>query len=156
MTAQSDRCRAMLPICSGIGKGMQIDCQDCSILCGTDFHMHAHFMAGIASHEGLLSCIDELTRLSQLPCHESSKNFCTAGLLGTKAAPDARFDYFNLRFGKLQGIGNDAADMKGYLCGANHIQTPVGIHKCIGTKGFHHRLRIGQGMVITFQNHIAF
>ena len=73
----------MLSIGTCIGQGVQIDCTDFPILHGTDFHMHLHFMAGVA-------------RLLQLPCHKGCKDFGTACLLGAKPSADSRLDHLDL------------------------------------------------------------
>ena len=46
--------------------------------------------------------------------------------------------------------------MERHLCGADDIQTVIGIHIGIGAKGLHHCLRIGFCMIFTIQNNIAF
>ena len=86
----------MLSIGTCIGQGVQIDCTDFPILHGTDFHMHLHFMAGVARPKGFLSGIHKLARLLQLPCHKGCKDFGTACLLGAKPSADSRLDHLDL------------------------------------------------------------
>ena len=140
MAGKADRCRSMLAVCTRVGKCIQIDRTDSSILHRTEADRYFHLMARCGCCLGLFSRKDHFRRFSGFPGYKRRENFGNHRLLRSESAADSRLGNTDLRFRNAECIGQNAARMVNDLGRAQHIQPSVGIHKAVCPERLHHRL----------------
>ena len=146
---------AMLAVSARVGKGVQVQHADAALFAGTQTHAHLHFVAGRACDLGFLTGVDDLGRAAGFERHKGRVNIAHSGLLGAKAAADARLFHADAAFGNAQRIGKNAARVEHDLRGADHVQAAVYIHLTVGAEGFHHGLIEGPGVVGAVDHNVA-
>ena len=108
----------MLAVCTRVGKCIQIDRTDSSVLHRTEADRYFHLMARCGCCLGLFSRKDHFRRFSGFPGYKRRENFGNHRLLRSEAAADPGLHDPDLRLGDPQGVGNDPPHMEHDLGGA--------------------------------------
>ena len=91
MSGQTNRCRTVLAICTGIGQGIDIDRADLSVFHCSQPYRHFHLMPWGRCGLGFLSAVNDHRRFSGLPGDKSRENFRYHRLFCPESTADSRF-----------------------------------------------------------------
>ena len=88
MSGQPYGCRSVFPVCTCVGKRIDIDSADSSVLHRSDADRNFHLMTRGGCCLAFPAGEDHFGRLSGLPCHKRRKYFRHNTLLRSETAAD--------------------------------------------------------------------
>ena len=142
MAAQSHGCRTVFPVSAAVGKSINIQGPDNSILISSRSHPDLHLVAGRPADLGFVPAEKDLGRPAGLPGDKRRIDLADRGLLRAEAAADPGLDHADFGRRDIQGRTQNPSHMKRDLCGGHYIQAAEIIHIAVCAECFHHRLLV--------------